>query len=262
MKTKSVSIFDFKGHPHPASRLFRSIELKTVHENCKKITFNHPSLDIGCGDGFMTSILFDDKFTYGIDNGEAKDVAIAIKNKRYKKVFIESAEKMSLKSDSINFAFCNSVIEHIPNVEAVLSETARILKKGGVFVFTSPSPHFRKFLFFTTQLRKLGLGFLGDLYSKKRNEMLNHYHLYSHREWGRRLKKYGLEIKKFQYYISKECLEFWDRIALEVRFRKLVDKNAEKNLFKKYKNQIEFYFQNDNVKNDQGASLFIYAVKK
>jgi len=261
MKTLHVTLADFKGHSHPASKLFRSIELKTIHEECKKINFKEPSVDIGCGDGYISSILFDKKFTYGIDNGEAQDIKIAIKKKLYKKVLIESAEKMSLKSSSIDFVFSNSVIEHIPVVDAVLSETSRILKKDGVFVFTSPSHLFREYLYISSVLSKIGLSFFGDLYSKKRNKMLNHYHLYSHLEWKRRLKKRGLIVKKYKYYISKECLMFWDKLALEVKVRSLFDKKAEQNIYRKYQKQIQNYYEHDNVINNSGASLFIYAVK-
>src|SRR5690348_834569 len=105
MKTRLVTIEDFKGHPHPASKLFRLIELQTVFKNTKRYVFKQPSMDLGGGDGYLSSILFDDRFTYSVDNNEANDVKVAIKNKRYKKVLIESADHMSLRSNSLNFVF-------------------------------------------------------------------------------------------------------------------------------------------------------------
>jgi len=262
MKTRLVNLNDFKGHPHPASKLFRAIELKTVYKECKNMDFKEPSVDIGCGDGYMSSILFDKKFTYGVDNGEAKDIQIAIKKKLYKKVLIEGAEKMSLKSSSVNFIFSNSVIEHISNNEAVLSETSRILKKNGVFVFTSPSHLFSKYLYISNILNRIGLAFIGNWYAYKRNKMLNHYHIYSHIEWTKRLVRYGLKVIKYKYYISKDCLIFWDKLAIEVRIRSLFDKRAKQNIYKKYQKKIQDFYENDPVTNNRGASLFIYAVKK
>ena len=262
MKMRLVTLNDFKGHSHPASKLFRAIELKTVYEECKKMDFMEPSVDIGCGDGYMSSILFDKKFTYGVDNGEAKDVQIAIKKKLYKKVLIEGAEKMSLKNSSVNFVFSNSVIEHIPDNGAVLSETSRILKKNGVFVFTSPSYLFSQYLYISNILNRIGLAFIGNWYAYKRNKMLNHYHTYSHLEWTRRLARYGLKVIKYKYYISKNCLIFWDKLALEVRIKNLFDKKAEQNVYKKCQKQIQDFYKNDIVVNNKGASLFIFAVKK
>lgn len=262
MKIRLVNLDDFKGHPHPASKLFRAIELKTVYEECKKMDFKEPSVDIGCGDGYISSILFDKKFTCGIDNGEAKDVQIAIRKKLYKKVLIEGAEKMSLKSSSVNFVFSNSVIEHIPNNEGVLSETSRILKKNGVFIFTSPSHLFSKYLYISSILNRIGLAFIGNWYSYNRNKMLNHYHTYSHTEWTKRLTRHGLKVIKYRYYISRDCLIFWDKLAIEVRIRSLFDKRAEQNIYKKCQKKIQDFYKNDQVINNRGASLLILAVKK
>ncbi len=54
----------------------------------------------------------------------------------------------------------------------------------------------------------------------------------------------------------------WDKIAWEVRLKKLWGINAEKAVFNKYKDTILEYSLNDKVKNDEGASVFIYAIKK
>ena len=92
--------------------------------------------------------------------------------------------------------------------------------------------------------------------------MLNHYHTYSHKTWYKKLKKHGLILKKYKYYISKDTCMLWDKIAWEVRLKKLWGINAEKAVFNKYKDTILEYSLNDKVKNDEGASVFIYAIKK
>ena len=261
MKTKLVTLSSLKGHHHPASKLFRTIELQAVFNNTKRITFQKPSMDLGGGDGYLSSVLFNSKFTYNVDNGEAKDLHIAKRTKRYHHILLESAEQMSLRSHSLKFVFSNSVIEHIPDVDAVLRETARVLQKGGYFVFTSPSHNFKEYLFVSALLERWGLGVLAKVYKRMRNNMLNHYHNYSHTEWTRRLKKYGLRVEKYQYYISKETCMLWDWIALETRVRSLFDKNAEKHAFNKYKEIIEQAIESDAVSGSKGASVFILAKK-
>ncbi len=262
MKSKLVTPNDFPGHPHPASRLFRSIELKVVYDETKGVDFKGPSMDLGCGDGYLSSILFDDRFTYGIDNGEANDVDVAIEHKRYEHVLIESAEKMSLKDGSLNFVFCNSVIEHIPDNEAVLSEVGRTLRKGGIFIFTSPSDKFKEYLYLSNVLSSIGLGFLGNMYKERRNNMLNHYHTYGHEEWSKRLGRHGMKVKKHKYYIDKKCCMLWDKIALATRIRGLFDKQAEAHMWDTYKDQIMAQYKRDRVTDDRGASLFIWAEKE
>jgi len=235
--------------------------LKAVYEQTRGQTFRHPSLDLGCGDGKITQLLFDDQFTYGVDNGEADDVDIAIKNHVYKKVLIESAEKMSLPDNSINFIFSNSVIEHIPDNKAVLSEVSRILKRGGSFIFTSPSSLFSDYLYIPALLKKLGLGFLSQPYITKRNQMLNHYHILSHIEWEKRLKKAGLKLVGFAYYIPEEILHLWDRMAVQIYFSRMFDRNIEKKLSKKYAAKIEKFYKHGTDDKTKGASVFIHAVK-
>lgn len=261
MKTRPVTLTTLKSHSHPASKLFRTIELQNIYKNTKHVNFKQPAMDLGGGDGYLSSILFDKKFDYNLDNGEAKDLHIAKRFRRYKKILVESAEKMSLKDGSLNFVFSNSVIEHIPDNDAVLKEVSRTLKKGGSFIFTSPSHNFKNYLWLSNILSYFGLSFLGKFYLELRNKRLNHYHTYSHQTWTAKLKKHGLIVKKYDYYISKKTCMLWDKIALEVRIQELFDKKAEERIFRKYKNVIESAINSDDVTNNQGASLFIWATK-
>ena len=58
----------------------------------------------------------------------------------------------------------NSVLEHIPNVEAVLKETGRVLRPGSPFVFCVPNHQFLSSLSIGRGLDKIGLRGLGDAY--------------------------------------------------------------------------------------------------
>lgn len=252
----------WKNYSHPCIVLFRSIELKALYEQLKEVTLRQPSLDLGCGDGKIAQLIFDEQFTYGVDNGEADDVEIAIKNKVYKKVLIESAEKMSLPDSSVDFVFSNSVIEHIPGNEAVLSEVARILKKNGDFVFTSPSNLFTDYLYMPSLLKKLGLGFLGNQYCKKRNQMLNHFHIYSHVTWEKKLKKHGLKLVKHAYYIPKPTLYLWDKMAFLIYIARFFNMNIEDKIASRYKSDIRESYIHGTDDPIKGASVFIHAIKE
>ena len=262
MKTQLLTPADLSEYKHPAIILFRSLELKCIYENTQNITFKQPSMDLGSGDGYLASILFDEKFTFGLDNGEAQDYEISIEKNRYEHVLLENAEKMSLPDNSLNFIFCNSVIEHIPNNKAVLHEVARTLKKGGSFVFTSPSDKFKEYLYVSQILQRCGMPIIANWYKNKRHAMLNHYHTLSHVEWSKRLKKNGLKVISYDYYISKESCMLWDKIALQVKVQSLIDKHAEESAFKEYQDTINEIYTHDTVEGTHGASLFIHAVKE
>lgn len=261
MKIRPISFSALKQYQHPSARLFRSLELKATYELVKDINFKQPSLDLGCGDGYISSLLFNDQFSYGLDNNEAGDVQVAQEKKRYGKFLLEWAENMSLKSNSLNFVFSNSVIEHIPPQEAVLKEVARVLKPKGRFLFTTPSNNFRNFLYVSNILDNIGLHPIAQMYSNERNKRLNHYHLYSADEWKKRLAKYGFEIERISYCIPKQTLQLWDKMALEVLARKIFDPQAEEHVYAKYEAELKRHLKMKLV-DDEGADLVICAVKK
>ena len=261
MKTRKITPEELTLHPHPASKLWRSIELKTVYEMTKGETFRGPSLDLGGGDGYLSHLLFDKPFTYNVDNDEAREVDEAQQSGRYKQVLKESAEHMSLPNESLGLVFSNSVIEHIPDVEAVLSEVARTLKKGGVFLFTSPSDQFKNHLYISSKLTSWGLPGAGQQYAAARNKMLNHYHTYSHITWKKLLDKHGLKLIKYAYYIDPETCMMWDKIALQTRLLGIINNRSEQYMWTKYQSSINALYKKANSSKKVGASVAIYAVK-
>lgn len=49
---------------------------------------------------------------------------------------LSDARSLALETESVDGVYCISVLEHIPDFEAVVSEVRRILRPGGVFVLT------------------------------------------------------------------------------------------------------------------------------
>ncbi len=262
MKTK-ICDFEFFAdlYKHPSAMFFRAIELKSIHSLLSDQNFSQPSVDLGCGDGAIASLIFDASFTYGVDNGEAKDVQLAINSGRYKKVFIESAENMSLPDESVNFVFSNCVIEHIPNNRAVLSEVSRILKPGGSFVFTVPSDKFPDFLFLTNHLAAIGLASLSRHYKYRRNKMLNQFHCYSVEDWQQKLSEHQLSIENSSYYMEKSALMLWDKMALKIFLKRLFFINGENIEFKNNEVEIRRLIAVDNPKKGEGAGVIIHCKK-
>lgn len=257
MKVHPVTLETFT-NLHPSIALFRSLELKTIYDSCHNLKFDHPSLDLGCGHGEIAKLVFHEQFDFGLDNGEIDEYKSAIQKKMYKKFLLESAEKMSIPNDSINFIFSNSVIEHIPDNEAVLSEASRVLKKGGHFLFTVPCGNFSENLYFV----KLLPWPLSRVYIHYRNKMLNHYHLYNHKEWEKRLNKAGLSVVHYKYYTSKKALNLWDKMASLALVGKLLSiPLTEKFLFNRYCSQISLLFQSDCASPKNGSCLLIIAQK-
>ncbi len=251
IRAKRLDLRRLKKFGFPSDLIFRGTELKFITKELSKIKLVGPSLDLGCGDGFLCRTIFREKFDYGLDNDEAGVVKEAIKKKRYKKVIIESATNISLPSKSLNLVFSNSVVEHIPNNYGVLQEVSRILKKNGYFIFTCPS------VYFTDYLSK---NFGGKLYSKLRNRQFNHFHLYDHKTWKKRLAASKMRLVDYRYYMNETDLVFWEKLLWQQKmykyFPSLVNNPVyyRKEIIKRIKKAVSSKYH--------GANILIIAKKK
>ena len=93
----------------------------------------------------------------------------------------------------------NSVLEHIPDLDPVITETYRVLRPGGYLLFCSPSDHFTDWL--------IGAKLLGDRYRRWFNRISRHQHCDSPATWQVRLEQAGFHVEKIWYYFSPHALQ-------------------------------------------------------
>lgn len=219
---KNSYLFKFsKIYNHPAIALWRSVEVKYLSWALKQINFERPILDLGCGEGKVSSIILDQKIDVGFDI-DAEETLKAKSTKTYKNFIVGDGCYLPFASGSFGLVFSNSVIEHIPDIKNVLKESARVLKDNGYFIFTVPSENFGDFLFFTDLFNKMGLKRLACWYATKRNIYLNHYNILPEEVWRSKLNDVGLNLIFSRQYLSKTALKIWDFLAfLGFLWRKL-----------------------------------------
>jgi 2-polyprenyl-3-methyl-5-hydroxy-6-metoxy-1,4-benzoquinol methylase len=92
-------------------------------------------LEVGCGQGHLTKALaLRGADVIGIDaNPQARDVAGTNRVRHMR------AEDLEFPGDHFDFVVSVHAIEHIPDLDAALSEMARVLKPGGRAVFIYPA---------------------------------------------------------------------------------------------------------------------------
>lgn len=97
-------------------------------------------LDAGCGMGYFllrASRYF--KEVYGIDRSE-----FAIENVKNivprAHVFVGSVEKHEFNDDFFDCITAFDLVEHLKEPEIFIKEVYRVLKPGGIFVFSTPNP--------------------------------------------------------------------------------------------------------------------------
>lgn len=136
-------IYKFFNKHHSKKKSFGSI--KNSHKLYENIFKNKICVDYGCGYGqFTKKISVITKKVYGIDASEE----IIEKNHKYKKKNIEfmcvQSMKLPFKSNSVDSFYSTGVLEHLHPDDALkhLKEVHRCLRKGGIYVLTTPNKLF------------------------------------------------------------------------------------------------------------------------
>ena len=114
---------------------------------------------------------------------------------------------MPFPTACFNSALSNSVLEHIPDIDAVLKETARVLKPVALFVFCVPNHQFLDSLSIGRALDRIGLRSLGNAYRAFFNRIARHYHSDPPEVWQARLEAAGFELMEWWHYYSTQAMQ-------------------------------------------------------
>ena len=189
----------------PAFRgLLRAVEARFYVERTR-LPLPKPILDVGCGDGHFASVTFSDPLDAGLDPWWGP-LTEARARRAYRTLAQADGAHMPYADDHFASAISNSVLEHIPAVEAVLAETARVLRPGAPFYFCVPGDHFLPFLSIGRALDALRLRPVADAYRRFFNRISRHYHCDDAETWRARLERAGLVLDRRWPYFSRGAL--------------------------------------------------------
>lgn len=195
----------------PAHAFFRTIELRVILDTSE--TFQSPVLDLGCGDGIFMSLITAGPVAAGIDLS-SDAIAKARRRAIHEDLRVGSATALPFADASFATVFSNCVIEHIPQIDDVISEVSRVLRPGGTFLFTVPSHYFDEYLFFSQLYRKLGLRKRADRYPIKLDKRIKQIHKQTPLWWEEKLASSGLKVRSSHYYVPKPALGVWNILSL------------------------------------------------
>lgn len=184
---------------------FRSLVRAVEARFYQQLELPRPVLDVGCGDGHFASVTFDQPLDVGIDPWEGP-LHQAARQGGYQAVILGDGGRMPFPDQSFASAVSNSVLEHIPHVESVLAETARVLQPGAPFVFCVPNHNFLPSLSVSNTLDKAGLHRLGEAYRRFFNRISRHQHCDPPEVWQPRLEKTGFQLERWWHYFPPRAL--------------------------------------------------------
>jgi SAM-dependent methyltransferase len=169
--------------------LIRGIEASYYQD----LDLQRPILDVGCGDGHFASLTFDHPLDVGVDPWH-RPIHEARKRACYRLLVEGDAGQNPFPDETFGSAISNSVLEHIPHVDAVLKETARVLKPGALFAFCVPNPRF----FTTLSLTRV----FGKGYVEFFRKITRTVHADDPEVWKPRLEAAGFELERWWHYFS------------------------------------------------------------
>lgn len=192
----------------PATAFWRGIEIDVL---ARAQIPDGLGLDLGCGDGILTDILFKrigrEPRLVGVDPDPLETDA-ARKFYFYERVHTVGGDKIPETDATFDFAISNSVLEHIPHLEPVIEELGRVLKPGGQFFFTVPSPAFRENL-----AGAIVPGISRDAYLAALDKRVAHFNYLSHRDWEEIAGRHGMRVTQVTGYLGRAATRRWESLS-------------------------------------------------
>ncbi len=152
-----------------------------------------PVYDVGCGDGHFASLTFDHQIDVGLDPWR-EPIHEAKGRNGYRSLVQADGSRSPFPTAYFSSGFSNSVLEHIPHINAVLAETARVLKPAAPFYFCVPNTRYLSELSIS---RLLGQGYIDWFRRISRVE-----HADEPDVWQTRLRSAGFELIRWWHYFS------------------------------------------------------------
>ncbi len=188
----------------PAFRaLIRAIEHRLILELG---SLPEPLLDIGCGDGHFAAVTIKHA-AVGIDIAHPSLVE-AKRRGVYDTLDVASAWNIPYRSGSFGAVLANCAVEHMPKLDQVFSEVARVLRPGGKFVFSVPTDQHNQNLWTAQLLDRVGAKGLAKRYRDWFTRVQVHFHMYSPDEWQRRIEAHGFKVTVRRGYLSPRATHY------------------------------------------------------
>jgi SAM-dependent methyltransferase len=189
----------------PATAVWRAVEVQVILDHGLP---EGRGLDLGCGDGLLTRILLETagpRSVVGVEP-DPLEAELAQSLGIYEALHVTGGGSVPEPAASFDWVLSNSVLEHVDDLEAVLAEVARLLRPGGVFLFTVPSAGFAPLLRGPLLPRRSRSRYMAALDRRL-------YHLRYWPDQGWPPLPTGLRVEQVRSYLSRGQVRRWESIS-------------------------------------------------
>jgi SAM-dependent methyltransferase len=193
-----------KGFWNPAFSLWRAYEAEAF----SSVQLKGPILDLGCGDGTFGCIILPDIRLVGIDlDFETLKVASQLGQNS---MLQANATALPFADQCFSGIVSNCAVEHMSDLDQVLSEVHRLLKPEGLFAFTVPSQLYGDYLLTSSILCLMGQRSQAERYIRRKNRRSQHINIHSPAEWGAMLTEQGFRLLRADYILPRRSEWLWE----------------------------------------------------
>lgn len=171
------------------------------------IALHETALDLGCGDGHFTSATFANRGVrfIGIDP-DLGSLREAGRYELFAQLICAKGNQLPFRAGFFKTIVSNSVLEHIPDVDAVFWEANRVIAPKGKFLLCVPNSNFTHNLSIARFLDSVGLTGIAKGYRRLFNKISRHYHPDSEDTWLKRISAAGFQVAASWNYFTRKSL--------------------------------------------------------
>jgi len=124
---------------NPLLRYIEKTRAKTIVK-LANVSERDSVIDVGCGEGYMLSLLPKAKKIVGLDISKValNRAKKFLQDRKEIELVLGDAQGLRFEDNSFDVAICSETLEHVPNPRAVIKELHRILKQNGNLVVSIP----------------------------------------------------------------------------------------------------------------------------
>ena len=255
---------DYLNHLPVFQAFFRAIEAENM-AGFKAVSPGDKILDLGCGDGTFTRYFINNNRQIIGADIDPKALKLAGKKGIYRRLVKAEAAKLPFANGEFDMVLANSCLEHMDQLELVLREINRVLKKGGRLWFSVPSEKRPVYFIGYRYLNAMGLKKAAERVSRWQNRLVDHRTCWSDQQWRRALAKAGFTKFRARYCgsVTSCALADWLMVLSAPAW---LEKKAFGYFLPWRKMTGPVFFQllknwKDKTKGKQGAVLVMEAIK-
>jgi SAM-dependent methyltransferase len=190
----------------PSRAFLRSYEADLLSQ----VTLQPPVLDLACGDGLVSALTFGRVLESGCDL-MISQLCKARERKQYDTLALADVRSLPYSDSSFATVVSNSSLEHIPRIDRFVDEVFRVLRPGGLFVFTVPNPRFNEWFWGNWVWSRLGKPDHGRRSIEGFNTIREHHNVFDAEEWNKLLDRSG-----FSSTWHTEYFPFWATFVFSI----------------------------------------------